>query len=59
MHNSRDLDFASCYAGLLGVFRRYNGSGLGLPIVVARDVGLLEKKRNELLVWLGGFLFLR
>ena len=33
--------------------------GLGLHIVVARDVGLLEQKRNELPVWLGSFLFLR
>ena len=34
-------------------------SRLGLRIVVARDVDLLEHQRNKLPVWLGGFLFLR
>ena len=39
--------------------RAGRNSRLGLRIVVARDVVLLEQKRNELPVWLGGFLFLQ
>ena len=43
----------------LALTKSWRNSRLGLCIVVPRDVGLLEQKRNELPVWLGGFLFLR